>query len=410
MKTSIDQLGLFGGTPAFAEKLHVGRPNIGNRDKFLAQVNDLLDRHWLTNGGPFVRELESRIAEHLNVNECVAFCNGTIALAVLLGCLDLEGEVILPSFTFVSSAHVLESTRLKPVFCDVDQKTHNLDPGTVETLITSLTAAILGVHLWGRACPVKGLTELADQYNLPLIFDAAHAFSCTYQNEFIGNFGMAEVFSFHATKFFHTFEGGAVVTNDSELAKEVRLRRNFGFSHYDHVVGPGTNGKMPEVSAAMGLANLDDLSLFVETNQRNYKCYEKHLSGLPGINLLHFDEAEVNNFQYIVVTIDKDIARFDRDLLVEILHAENVLARRYFHPGVHRMEPYRSRYPEFTGNLPKTELLSKQVMCLPTGTHVSPDDIQLICAIIKFVGENCDEIERGHESRKATTSDSVPAI
>ncbi|MFK8049342.1 MAG: DegT/DnrJ/EryC1/StrS family aminotransferase [Halioglobus sp.] len=398
MKTSIDQLGIFGGPPAFAERLHVGRPNIGNKDEFLTRVNDLLDRRWLTNDGPFVRELESRIEALLDVRECVVLCNGTAALDVLLKCLNLEGEVILPSFTFVSSAHVLETMNLKPVFCDVDKETHNLDPSLVEPLITPLTAAILGVHLWGRPCPIGGLTELANRYDVPLIFDAAHAFSCSYRGEFIGKFGIAEVLSFHATKFFQTFEGGAVVTNDSELANEVRLKRNFGFSYFDHVDGLGTNGKMPEISAAMGLSNLDDLDFFLETNYRNYECYENHLSDLPGVSLLQFDRRETNNYQYIVVTIDQDITGFDRDFLVEVLHAENVLARRYFHPGVHRMEPYQSIYPEFVGRLSQTELLSDQVMCLPTGTSVSPSDIQLLCATIKFIGENCIEIKRRQES------------
>jgi dTDP-4-amino-4,6-dideoxygalactose transaminase len=399
MKASIDQLGLFGGAPAFVDRLHVGRPNIGNRDKFFEQVNDLFDRRWLTNDGPFVRELERRIADHLNVKECVALCNGTIAMEILLRSLNLEGEVILPSFTFVSSAHVLESMNLTPVFCDVDPETHNLTADIVEPLITPRTAAILGVHLWGSACPVNELTELANRHNVPLIFDAAHAFSCTYQNEFIGNFGVAEVFSFHATKFFHSFEGGAVVTNDSALADEVRLRRNFGFSRYDHVDVIGTNGKMPEISAAMGLTNLDDLDLFLETNHRNYLCYEKHLKDLAGIKLLQFDAQERNNFQYIVLTVNQDVAQFDRDLLIAVLHAENVLARRYFHPGVHRMEPYKSLYPEFEGNLPGTESISQEVLCLPTGTSVGSDDIQHICDIIKFVGENCVEIRRKHQSR-----------
>lgn len=399
MKESIDQLGLFGGAPAFVDKLHVGRPNIGNRDKFFEQVNDLFDRRWLTNDGPFVRELEHRIADHLKVKECVVLCNGTIAMEVLLRSLNLEGEVILPSFTFVSSAHVLESMNLTPVFCDIDPETHNLTADIVEPLITPRTAAILGVHLWGSACPVNELTELADRHSVPLIFDAAHAFSCTYQNEFIGNFGIAEVFSFHATKFFHSFEGGAVVTNDSALADEVRLRRNFGFSRYDHVDVLGTNGKMPEISAAMGLTNLDDLGLFLETNRLNYQCYEKHLKDLPGINLLQFDAQERNNYQYIVLTVNQDVAQFDRDLLIAVLHAENVLARRYFHPGVHRMEPYKSIYPEFEGNLPGTDSVSQEVLCLPTGTSVEPDDIQHICDIIKFVGENSVEIGRKHQSR-----------
>lgn len=201
------------------------------------------------------------------------------------------------------------------------------------------------MHLWGQPCDVETLTEIAQKHNLKLMLDAAHAFGCSYKGRMIGNFGDAEVFSFHATKFFNTFEGGAVVTNNDELAAKIRLMKNFGFAGYDNVIYIGTNGKMSEVSAAMGLTEIESLNEFITTNYHNYKQYQRGLLNLPGVRLLTYNQAEKCNYQYIVLEIDETITEISRDQLLKTLWAENILARRYFYPGCHRMEPYRSYFP-----------------------------------------------------------------
>ncbi len=258
-KNKIDELALFGGQPIFDEILHVGRPNIGDRERFLDRINDMFDRRWLSNNGPFVQELEQKIAKLLGVKHCVAMCNATVALEITARALGLHGEVILPSFTFVATAHALQWQEITPVFCDVDPLTHNIDPAKIENLITPRTTGILGVHVWGRACNVEALSAIAQKHHLKLMFDAAHAFACTYQGRMIGGFGDAEVFSFHATKFFNSFEGGVVTTNNDELAEKLRGMRNFGFAGLDNVIRVGTNGKMSEVSAAICLTSLESL-------------------------------------------------------------------------------------------------------------------------------------------------------
>ena len=396
MMTSVDQLAIFGGPPQFINKYFVGRPNIGNRDTLLNYLNQILDRRWLTNSGPYVQELERRIAEMMGVNHCIAMCNGTIGMEIAIRALDLKGEVIVPSDTFIATAHSLQWQEITPVFCDVDPNTHNLDPSCIEKMITPRTSGIIGVHLWGRPCNPDVLKEIADKYKIKLLFDSAHAFGCSYKKRMIGCFGDAEIFSFHATKYFNTFEGGAVLTNDHELAEKIRLMKNFGFKGYDNVVSIGTNGKMTEVCAAMGLTGLESLDEFIATNYRNYKIYRQELSGIPGIKLLTYDESEKNNYQYIVVEVEETEAGISRDLLVDIMHSENVVARRYFYPGCHKMEPYRSCFPHAALLLPNTERLVKKVMSLPTGTSLGLEEITKICNIIRFVVSNSKEINRIH--------------
>lgn len=392
-KEHIHQLAIFGGKPAFQEVLHVGRPNIGSREKLLARINDMLDRRWLSNNGPFLLELEQKLCDFLGVRHCIVMANATIALEIAARALNLQGEVILPSFTFVATAHALQWQEITPVFCDVDPSTHNIDPSKIEALITPRTTGIVGVHVWGRACDVDSLSALAQKHNLKLLFDAAHAFACTHHGQMIGGFGDAEVFSFHATKFFNTFEGGAVTTNNDELAERMRKMRNFGFAGLDTVIDLGINGKMSEISAAMGLTSLESLNEFIEANYRNYCAYRDGLVGIPGVKLVQYDPHEQNNYQYVVIEIDEQISRVSRDLLVEILHAENVRARRYFYPGVHQMEPYRSYFPNARLVLPETEKLTQRVLQLPTGTSVAPSDIQIICDIIRFAFEHSQAIQ-----------------
>ena len=378
---STDDLAIYGVPHIFMDPLHVGRPNIGSRETFGRYVDEMFDQQWLTNDGPLVQQFEHRIATYLGVKHCVAMNNGTIALEIAIRALGLSGEVIVPSYTFIATAHALHWQGITPVFADVHPKTQNLDPVAVRRMITPRTTGIIGVHLWGRGAPVDELQAIADAHGLQLMFDAAHAFGCSLNGRMIGGFGRAEVFSFHATKFFNTFEGGAILTNDDELAGTARLMRNFGFAGVDNVIHPGTNGKMVEICAAMGLTNLDFIENVIETNRRNYHAYAKALAGLSGISLLEYDEEERNNFQYIVVDVGKECP-LSRDDIVAGLQAENVLARKYFWPGCHRMQPYRDLFPNAGLMLPETEGIASQVLVLPTGTSITLTAITSIAEII----------------------------
>lgn len=391
---NINDLAFFDGTPRFSEKLHVGRPNIGRKDHLFRRFDDMLKRKRLTNDGPFVKELEQKLADFLGVKHCVATNNATIALEITARALGLQEEVIIPSFTFVATAHALRWQGIIPVFCDIDPYTHNIDVEKAEKLITSRTTGILGVHVWGRACDIEALDALAHKHTLSLVFDAAHAFACSYQGKMIGCFGKAEVFSFHATKFFNAFEGGAITTNDDVLAKKFRQMRNFGFTDFDRVDGLGINGKMSEASAAMGLTSFESLNDFLKINYRNYLLYSEYLQDIRGVKIIHFDEQEKNNYQYVVVEIDESISGISRDLIMQILHAENVFVRRYFYPGVHQMAPYFMGAHEESKKLKETEKLTLKVLQLPTGTAITKTDIVSICQIIHFIVVNATEIRK----------------
>jgi dTDP-4-amino-4,6-dideoxygalactose transaminase len=399
MSSDTIDLAIFGRAPRFSEPLHVGRPNIGDRERLLERIGDILDRRWFTNDGPVVQELEGRICELTGVEHCVAMCNGTVALEIAIRALGLRGEVILPSYTFIATAHALKWQEINPVFCDIDSRTHNLDPGRVESLIGEQTTGIIGVHLWGRACDVEGLSRIAERHDLALIFDAAHACGCSHGGRMIGGFGRAEVFSFHATKFINSFEGGAVVTHDAALAERMRFMRNFGFAGYDNVVSVGTNGKMTEVCAAMGLTSIEALDEIVAANRANYEGYVRGLGPVAGLSLLAFDEVERNNYQYVVVQVDESEAGLSRDEVVELLFSEGVLARRYFHPGCHRMEAFRKLTPE-PPQLPATERVAARVLLLPNGTSVGGDEIATICALLDRAVSHAPAVRRRLEERR----------
>jgi dTDP-4-amino-4,6-dideoxygalactose transaminase len=378
-------LAISGTEPASAEKLHVGRPNIGDRQRFLDRVEDILDRRWLSNDGKYVQEFESRVAKFLGVSHCIAMCNATVGLEITIRALELRDEVIVPSFTFVATAHALRWQQIRPVFCDIDPATHNIDPSQVEKLITPRTTGILAVDLWGRACDIESLETIARARQLRLIYDASHAFGCTYRGKMIGGFGDAEVFSFHATKFINTLEGGVVTTNSASLAEKIRRMKNFGFTGYDQVDHLGINGKMDEISAAMGLTNLDAIDVFAAVNRRNYEAYREELGGHPALELLSYDDREQHNYQYIVVAVDEKKAHVSRDDIVKELHGHNIIARRYFYPGCHRLEPYRSEQPSAGLILPETEKLAARLICLPTGSTIERVDIRRVCEVIRTV-------------------------
>jgi len=383
---SKNDLAINGAPPAFNQPLHVGRPNIGSREAFMKLAGEMFDRRWLTNNGPLVQEFEQRVASYHGVKHCVAMCNGTIALKIAIRALNLAGEVIVPSYTFIATAHALSWQGITPVFADIDPDTHCLDPQAVRRMITPRTTGIIGVHLWGRAAPVDTLQQIADEHGLKLMYDAAHAFGCSHGGKMIGNFGACEVLSFHATKFFNTFEGGAVLTNDDALAEKMRLMRNFGFAGLDNVIHPGTNGKMIEIAAAMGLVNLDAIDSVIEANRNNHHTYRQQLAGLPGIRLLAFDETERNNYQYVVMEVGTECT-VSRDRIIEALHAENILARKYFWPGCHNMKPYRELYPHAGLMLPNTQQVANRVVVLPTGTTMRKEMVETVVAVIRTIVE-----------------------
>jgi dTDP-4-amino-4,6-dideoxygalactose transaminase len=378
-KKTLNDLAFFGGSIAFDEIRHVGGPNVGDRSRLMDRINDLLDRRWLTNNGPYVEEFERRIAQTVGVKHCVAMCNATVALEITVRALALTGEVIVPSMTFIATAHALFWQHLTPVFCDIETDSFTLDPDRIEELVTPSTSAILGVHLWGRPCRIDKLVELAQKYDLELIFDAAHAFGCSWNGRMIGGFGVAEVFSFHATKFLNTFEGGAVVTHDDDLAAKLRVMKNFGFAGYD---------------AAMGLTGLESLDEFIVSNCGNYQQYCDELSDLNGVTLPAYDSTQKNNYQYVVLLIDDHLTGISRDQLMDLLWAENVRARRYFYPGCHRMQPYHFLFPLAGKKLPITEDLLQRLLLLPTGTTISTQDISKICQIIRFAVSHGEEIKQ----------------
>jgi dTDP-4-amino-4,6-dideoxygalactose transaminase len=246
------------------------------------------------------------------------------------------------------------------------------------------------------------LSEIAQCRKLKLLFDASHALGCTYHSRKIGNFGNAEVFSFHATKFLNSFEGGAIATNDDELAAKIRLMKNFGFAGYDNVIYIGTNGKMSEISAAMGITSLESIEGFVARNRQNYSDYNTHLAGIPGLSVVEHKDENNSNFQYFVLEIDEKQTRISRDDLVSILWSENVMARRYFYPGCHRMEPYRSYFPHAGLLLPETNRLVQRVLSLPTGTAVTISEIKTISSILRTAISNADIVRNKLASQRTT--------
>lgn len=396
MKLSVDDLAILGGTAEFEEPLHVGQPSVGDEEALFRRIQGAIGRRWVTNDGPLVREFEARLESLLGVRHCLATANGTVGLEIAIRALELEGEVILPAFTFAATAHALEWLGVQPVFADVRPSDYTLDPKAAAELITPRTTGILGVHLWGRPCDVAELTELGERHSLRVIFDAAHAIGMSAEGVQIGGFGEAEVFSFHATKIVNAFEGGAITTNDDALAEKIRKMRNFGFAGIDTVEMLGTNGKMSEISAAMGLTSLDAFAETVQHNEANYRHYKQCFDSLDGLSLLEFDSSTNPNYQYIVVLVDREQLGLSRDDAINLLWQENVLARRYFYPGLHKVEPYQSR-PTTPGMLTVTDRLSEQVMVLPTGNAIGVAEVARVCALLTFVSTKGSEIaERLH--------------
>lgn len=385
---------MFGGPAEFPRPLHVGRPNVGSRSGLFRRMNEILDRNWLTNDGPMVREFEQRIGDLTGAANCIAVCNATAGLQILCHALALTGEIIVPSFTFAASVHAFLWQGITPVFCDVKPGSFHLDVDQLESLRTDRTSAILGVHTWGQACDTAAVTSFAARHDLRVIFDAAHAIGCAHDGQPIGTFGDAEVFSFHATKCVNSFEGGAITTNDDELAKRLRLMRNFGFQGNDNVLSIGINAKMSEVCAAMGHTSLDAFDEFVTHNRKNAEAFTRSLAETPGIRLFEPCQTQSHNWQYVVALVDEHRLGLTRDQLVDVLSAENVLVRRYFYPGCHRIEPYRTMFPNAGDALPNTEDVCRNVLVLPTGLQLDAAAAIRVSELVTFAAEHSADIRR----------------
>jgi dTDP-4-amino-4,6-dideoxygalactose transaminase len=379
----IGDLAVLGGRPTFEDAVHVGRPNVGDRDRLMQRIEAMLDRQWFSNDGPLVAELEQAFAAHHGVSGAVAVCNATLGLQLLARALDLSGEILMPSFTFIATAHSMMWQGARPEFVDIGLDDHNLDPAAVEDAIGDRTGAILGVHIWGRQCDVTRLQAIADAHGVPLLLDAAHALGVTGPAGPVGSGGAAEVLSLHATKFVNSFEGGIVLSDDAGLLDEVRSLRNFGFADLDLVTAIGTNAKMPEVCAAMGLTSLEAAPTFAEANRVNFETYAEHLDGVPGLRMLPAPDVGTWNHQYVVVEVDEATTGISRDQIADALWAENVLARRYFHPGCHRHPPYRTF--ERPWRLPNTDRVCERVLVLPTGTANPPETCRTVADLVVHV-------------------------
>ena len=390
-KKCAEGFAIFGGTPHFDKPRHVNRPNAAPRAAYDAYFDRAWDNSWFSNDGPLLIEFEQRLQAYLGVAHCVVTCNATLALSLSLEALGLSGEVIVPSYTFISTANALKMAGLTPVFCDVRAQDMTLDPEACAALITPRTSAVIPTHVWGAACDTDALQTLCDAAEIVLLYDSAHAFGVEHQGQKIGGFGRAEIFSLHATKVLHAFEGGVVSTDDAELAEDLRLWRNFGFSGVDQVEVGGVNAKMSEAHAAMGLANLDVLDATIAANKRCHDAYATGLAGVAGLHLHRPGPGQVSNYHYVVAEVDSAQFGLSRDALVDVLFGENIWARRYFYPGGHRAPPHLPQDGP-PAPLPVTEAICERVLVLPAGAAIALKDVEAICAVIRAIGENAPEI------------------
>ncbi|WP_339614178.1 DegT/DnrJ/EryC1/StrS family aminotransferase [uncultured Parvibaculum sp.] len=363
--------------------LYVASPILPKLDDLRPYLEGIWDRRMLTNGGPLHDELEEALSRHLGIPTAMLFNNGTIALMTALRMFDLPsgGEVITTPLTFAATAHAISWNGLAPVFADVSPDDLTLDPASVEAAITPKTSAILAVHVYGTVCDLDALQDIATRHGLPLIYDAAHAFGTTVSGRPIGTFGDASVFSFHATKLFHTFEGGLLATNREEDRQTIYYLRNFGIKNEEEVVGIGINGKMNELQAMIGLLNLPQVEDERQTRAKLRQNYKSFLSDLPGIRLQPDQPGVSNSEQYFALQIDPEKFGRTRDDVYEALKSMDIFARKYFHPICTDFEPYRGYPIHSVWPQPAVDLVKTRVLCLPFHGGVEEQDIAQIRAV-----------------------------
>ena len=360
------------------EKISLVRSSMPPLEEYVEEIRDLWESRWLTNMGDKHRRFESMLKEHLRVDNIALFANGHMALENTIAAMKLKGEVITTPYTFASTTHAIVRSGLEPVFCDIRPEDFTIDTDKIESLITEKTSAIIPVHIYGHVCNTEAIEIIADKYRLKVIYDAAHAFGVTKKGIGIGTFGEAAMFSFHATKMFHTIEGGAVAFRDQNLSAPLNGLKNFGITSPGIVEYAGGNAKMNEFQAAMGICNLRYVNAVIERRRVIFEKYHELLSGTPGIILFPVQEEVKSNYAYIPVVFDGYI--YTRDEVIEILNAENIFPRKYFSPLTSGFDCYSDRFdPNAT---PIAKYLSDRVLTLPIYPELLLDDVVRICSII----------------------------
>ncbi|MFW1945798.1 DegT/DnrJ/EryC1/StrS family aminotransferase [Acinetobacter guillouiae] len=361
--------------------IYVTQPVLPALDDFIPYLEQIWNNKILTNCGPLHQQLEKELCEYLGVPYISLFNNGTIALVTALQALDLsEGEVITTPYTFVATAHSIVWNKLKPVFVDIDPQTSNIDPEKVEQAITEKTIAIMPVHCYGIPCDVERLQQLADQNNLNLVYDAAHAFGVKHQGQSLLNFGDMSIISFHATKVFNTFEGGAIVCHSAEMKQRIDRLKNFGIVNEITIDDISLNGKLSEVHAALGLLQLKTIDQTLQARKNIDQQYRELLADIKGICCIQRTATDVDNYAYFPIVISQPYP-LSRDELFEKLKVQNVFARKYFYPIITDLEIYQ----QYDAETQKAQLLSQQVLCLPMYPTLSLEECKMIVDVIKEI-------------------------
>ena len=363
------------------KNIYVTQPFLPPLEEFYPYLEKIWESKWLTNAGPYHKEFEKELADYLGVDHLALFVNGTLALVTALQALRITGEVITTPFSFVATAHSLLWNGIKPVFVDIHPETLNLDPEKIEAAITPHTTAILPVHVYGNPCDVEKIQKIADIYGLKVIYDAAHSFGVKYKGESILKHGDLSILSFHATKTFTTFEGGAIVCPDAKTKKRIDDLKNFGFADELTVVAPGINGKMNEVQAAIGLLQLKYIDKAIERRQEVDAQYREQLSSVPGISFRPLPVETKYNYSYFPIMVEKRYP-LTREELYEKLRQHGIYARRYFYPLISEFPMYRGLPSAVPGNLPTAHKISSQILCLPIYPTIDKASIKLITEII----------------------------
>ena len=400
MKRLISDLGVFGGPPAFSAVRPIGQLASPDPGQFFRHARGMFERRRLSNNGPLVRELEKRLGDLHAVPHVVAVANASLGLIILMQVLARQpgGEAMMPAFTYAGLPHLAQWAGLRPRFCDIDASTHALDPKSVAAAISDETALVLAVHQVNSPCFVAEFEQLSSTSGVPLLFDSVHGAHCTYRGRPIGGFGLAEVFSLHATKLLNGFEGGYVTTRDGGLAEVLRRQRNFGIIDDGVTAGIGMNAKLNEIHAAAALACLDGLGGLVERNYARYQAYSDAFTGIEGLDWVRYaNNGEQWNYEFFLLEVD-DGFPISRDQAVEILRGENALARPYYSPPLHRSQ----HCPDFvfTPELPVTERLAQRFIQMPVGESLLPGDERVLAELFRFMRGHAPDIHAAFSQRR----------